>query len=184
MKTNSREIDKSACLYKTTQGWHIQQEYSVPPPLHPTNYMRHSNFLICFLINVLGGVRDTNRNWTEEFEGDVTRHTTSRCDSELLPHSGPGEVIIVAHWISNTCIPFIVLQLSVCFIVWITSGTQGKREKKIKIHLSSGQVSLCFSCPTLNSSCPLDKLERTERTSMFYGLSSGQVSLLFLLSHS
>ena len=59
--------------------------------------------------------------------------------------------------------------------VYCTSGCVTGQEKKIEMHLSSGQVSLCFPCPTFNSTCPLSKLERTERTSMFYHLSRKNV---------
>ena len=44
-------------------------------------------------------------------------------------------------------------------------NVQGK--KKIEMR----KWVFCFSCPTFNSSCPLGKLERTARTSVFYGLS-------------
>ena len=41
------------------------------------------------------------------------------------------------------------------------------------MHLSSGQVSVCFRCPTFNF--PLGKLERTERTSVLYSFSRKNV---------
>ena len=58
------------------------------------------------------------------------------------------------------------------------------QEKILRCTCPVDKCFFCFSCPTLNSTCPLGKLGRSERTSMFYDLSSGQVSLLFLLSHS
>ena len=32
----------------------------------------------------------------------------------------------------------------------------------------------CLPCPILNPTCPMGNLERTERTSTFYGLSGGK----------
>ena len=51
-----------------------------------------------------------------------------------------------------------------------TEEHRGGQEKKIEILLSSGQV-LFFPRPTSISTCPLGKLERTERTGVLYGLS-------------
>ena len=61
------------------------------------------------------------------------------------------------------------------------------RKTSIEIHMSSGQVSLWFPCPTFNSTCPLSKLERTENVQMNYVLnvylSFGQLNTNSHLSH-
>ena len=51
-------------------------------------------------------------------------------------------------------------------ITFISSSVYVGQEKSIKMHLSSGQSSLLFSLANFNSTCPLGKLERTERTNV------------------
>ena len=46
-----------------------------------------------------------------------------------------------------------------------------EQEKRLRCTCPVGKWVICFPCPTCNSTCPLGKLERTERTSVFYGLS-------------
>ena len=73
-----------------------------------------------------------------------------------------------------------LVQLLTQLVLW--ASWKELKEQACYMACPVGKRVFCFPCPTFNSSCLLGKLERTERTSMFYGLSSGQMSLLFLFS--
>ena len=87
--------------------------------------------------------------------------------------------------VANPClivVVVVVVAVVCCCCFFVLLYITGQEKNWDPLVQWASECWRCFSCPTLNSTCPLGKLERTERTSVFYGLSRKNVQRNYVLN--